>query len=283
MKHKSPYGIRDNKVIEIHEVESGLKCNCTCSVCGHRLVARKGNIRAGHFAHHKGSECEYSIETSLHLAAKDFLESSKKIVIPAVTAKVGEGYGQELILSSEKEITFDKVFLEKRTDDIVPDIIVEKNGVQLFIEIAVTHFIDEEKSEKIQRIGISTLEIDLSDWKYDFRLDDLQTVLFSDTKRKKWIFNRKAEIFRIKVNEGKEKKMVISNGYATHVYNCPIHKRVYKGKPFANLIDDCWYCDFYFGGEENEHGGLDFIWCNGHQKKRIDELIRLHKEKAFIK
>ena len=280
MKHKSPYGLRDGRVIEIHNVESGLKCNCTCSVCGHRLVAKKGNVTKHHFAHHEGSECNKAIETSLHIAAKDFLERTKAIKLPEVIVGLGSANGQTITLSADQVMTFDKVFLEKRTDNIVPDIIVEKDGVQLFIEIAVTHFIDEEKREKIKRIGTSTIEIDLSNWDYDFKLSDLEAILLEDTKKKKWIYNRKSESFRVKASEGKIKRPVISRGLANHVDNCPIQARVWKGKPYANVIDDCWCCDYYLGERHDEHGGMVFIYCNGHQRTKIEQLIRVVKEKA---
>jgi len=276
MKHKSPYGLREGRVIEIHEVESGLKCNCTCSVCGHRLVAKKGNLTKHHFAHYEGSECSKAIETYLHIAAKDFLERTKTIKLPEVVFRLGSANGHTVTLSTNQVMTFDKVFLEKRTDDIVPDIIVEKDGVQLFIEIAVTHFIDEQKREKIKRIGTSTIEIDLSSWDYDFKLVDLETILLKETEKKKWIYNRKSENFRLKASEGKIKRPVISRGLAIHVYNCPIKSRIW----YADVIDDCLSCDYYFGEEHNEHGGKEFIYCNGHQKTKIEQLIRAVKEKV---
>jgi hypothetical protein len=283
MKHKSPYGLRDNRVIEIYEVESGLKCNCTCSVCGHRLVAKKGNLTKHHFAHHEGSECSKAIETSLHIAAKDFLERTKTIKLPEVIVRPGSANGQAIKLSTEQVMTFDKVFLEKRTNDIIPDIVVEKDGVQLFIEIAVTHFIDEAKREKIRRIGISTIEIDLSNWDYNFKLTELETILLHETNQKKWIYNRKEENFRFKTSEGKIKRPVISRGLANHVDNCPIQARVWKGKSYANVIKDCWYCDYYLGAEHNEHGAIEFIYCNGHQKIKIEQLIRAINEKVAVK
>lgn len=280
MKHKSPYGLRDNKLIEIHEVESGLKCNCTCSVCGHRLVAKKGNVTRHHFAHYEGSECNQAIETSLHIAAKNFLERTKTLKLPKVIVGLGSANGQSITLSNDQVMTFDKVFLEKRTDDIVPDIIVEKDGIPLFIEIAVTHFIDELKREKIRKIGTSTIEIDLSSWDYDFKLSDLEKILLEDTEKKNWIYNRKAESFRTKISEDKIKRPVINRGLANHVDNCPIQARVWRGKPYANVIDDCWCCDYYLGEQHNKHGGMEFIYCNGHQRTKIEQLIRVVKEKA---
>lgn len=36
------YGIRNNKLVHISEVEKGIKCDCTCPACKGRLIAKKG-------------------------------------------------------------------------------------------------------------------------------------------------------------------------------------------------------------------------------------------------
>ena len=36
------YGLQNNKIINIENVESGLACNCQCPSCGEKLVAKKG-------------------------------------------------------------------------------------------------------------------------------------------------------------------------------------------------------------------------------------------------
>ena len=36
------YALRDNSIVSISDVESGLKCGCVCPACGERLVAKKG-------------------------------------------------------------------------------------------------------------------------------------------------------------------------------------------------------------------------------------------------
>ena len=65
------YAMKNGVATYIEDVESGLKCGCTCPSCGEPLVAKKGTKRMHHFAHHAGENCEYGYETSLHLAAKE--------------------------------------------------------------------------------------------------------------------------------------------------------------------------------------------------------------------
>ena len=121
------YALKDGEITSIADVESGLKCGCVCPACGEPLVAKKGSKVMHHFAHHAGTNCEYGYQTSLHLAAKDILSKAKKMVIPRVSFTF-PGTNKSELISGEKEIPIDSVELEKRFDDIIPDIVVYSRG-----------------------------------------------------------------------------------------------------------------------------------------------------------
>ena len=74
--------IKNGIITSVDDVESGLKCGCVCPACGEPLVAKKGAKRIHHFAHQSGHNCEYGYESSLHLAAKEILSKSQKIILP---------------------------------------------------------------------------------------------------------------------------------------------------------------------------------------------------------
>jgi hypothetical protein len=154
------YALHNNKLVHISDVESGLKCNCVCPSCGSALVARKGKKVMHHFAHYNTEECKYGYQTSLHMAAKDIISKAKKLWIPAVY--IDFGYKPNELISEAIQIDVDDVVLEKRVDDIIPDIIVKCGGKEFIIEIFVTHSIDNDKLNKIAAKNISTIEIDLS-------------------------------------------------------------------------------------------------------------------------
>lgn len=84
----------------------------------------------------------------------------------------------------------------------------------------------------------------------------------------------------------------MSRGFAVHVDNCPIKSRVWKGKPYANFMDDCLYCEYCILSKKD-----DEMLCSGRLRiasiadfdipenqriresdKRFDDL----KENAFI-
>lgn len=239
MNIKLPFGIRDDKIIhisEILEIERGLNCNCVCPQCGQRLKARLGEKNARHFAH-QSENCKNALETALHKYAKEILQKHMKIKLPNLTIEhdkyfrilrdssygynfVGndlledsfyydeEIYRKKINLVNRFLLEFDRSELEYRIDDIVPDIIVYKNNASLMIEIAVTHFIDEEKKEKIKRLGISTIEINLNIEDIDYANFDkskIEEIIINDIRNKKWIYNKKEEKKKLELYEKHQK------------------------------------------------------------------------------
>lgn len=201
------YGLKDDKLIHINDVEQGLKCGCICPNCEANLIAKKGNVNKHHFAH-ESKECDITIaqETVLHIMAKDILSEAKTIKLPKVILEdkfafldknryksiEDDIYLQKKLEKYKDSIkTIDNVILEKYIDNIKPDVILEIEGKQLIIEIAVTHFIDNKKKDKIIKLGIPTIEIDLSSYKdkmNNLTKENLSQILIKDDKYKKWIY-----------------------------------------------------------------------------------------------
>ena len=86
------YALKNGMITSISDVERGLKCGCVCSACGAKLVARKGTKKIHHFAHYAGEDCEYGYESSLHLAAKEILSKSKKMIVPPTFVHFSRSY-----------------------------------------------------------------------------------------------------------------------------------------------------------------------------------------------
>jgi len=182
-----PFGISDHSgmIIHISEVESGLKCGCICPSCKDRLVARKGTIKTHHFAHFGNSECTGSFESALHQFAKSLIEKTGSIRLPKLEASYGS-YSK--LLAPEQNMQFDHVHVETRVGNIVPDLIGVRKNRDLLIEFAVSHFCDEKKIKKIEKIGLSTLEIDLSEIAWDADLKEIENQILISAKRY-WVFN----------------------------------------------------------------------------------------------
>lgn len=204
------YGLKNGELIHINDVTQGLECGCICPNCEANLIAKKGNVNEHHFAH-ESKECDISIaqETVLHIMAKEILSEAKTIKLPKVILEDGfaflgkdryknikniadDIYLQKKIEKYKDSVKIiDNVVLEKYIDNIKPDVILDIEGKQLIIEIAVTHFIDNKKKDKIIKLGIPTIEVDLSLYKDKINTltkEYLSQILIKDDKYKKWIY-----------------------------------------------------------------------------------------------
>jgi len=200
------YGIRDGRVVSISEIkpeEHGLRCKCVCPGCGAPLIANLGRIKQRYFSH-KGEACDIAAaqQTALHMLAKEIIEDSKKLLFPGVFIEKDdytddiEDYRVQTRIPQTIEyrkaaiVKCDSVSLEKRISNIVPDIMVTAKGRGCLIEVAVTHFVDEEKEQKIKKIGLPLFEIDLSDlYNSEFSRKELAEAVLYNPSNRTWIFN----------------------------------------------------------------------------------------------
>lgn len=194
MEIKLPFGLRNRNIIHISEVqesERGLNCKCICPQCGIPLIAKLGPKNTHHFAH-QNEDCKYALESALHLYAKQILESARKIRLPEVEYN---HFGYSGILFQDRDFYFDNVIVEKRLGQIIPDLILEKQGIKLLVEITVTHGIDDEKLARIEEMKISTLEIDLGAFwgLIEFDRQNIANLILTETEHKYWIYNTKIE------------------------------------------------------------------------------------------
>lgn len=145
---KLQFGVKNGKIVYISEVadkDRGLACGCFCPVCGTKLQARIGyGKRRPYFAHNNpGCNTNVAQQTALHMLAKEILMETNHIRLPAYTLDGEEGgyidsgldYETERKLrqpfeyKSAIDFSFDKIVLEKRIDDIIPDIIIGRRRV----------------------------------------------------------------------------------------------------------------------------------------------------------
>jgi len=215
---KLPYGLRiegnKEKLVHISEIkpsEYGLRCNCVCPSCGVQLQAKLPRHKKDYtprFAHHDSETCDYATETSLHLKAKEIIENEGSIVLPEVIATYKD---LVRLLHREQRVKFDYIITENRVGDIIPDLIAYKDDKQLIIEIKFTHGIDSIKLEKIKKLGISTIEIDLSDMDVDFEPIALRERIIECTEYKSWIYNTHAEKEKEKLKREYQSKLNYEN------------------------------------------------------------------------
>ncbi|KWU01421.1 hypothetical protein APQ14_06860 [Vibrio toranzoniae] len=79
-----PFGMKDDKLFDVSEVERGRACECICPSCKQLLRANKGDLekKIHYFSHdpksqqegEKRKDCEYSFFVAARLLTKQRLE-----------------------------------------------------------------------------------------------------------------------------------------------------------------------------------------------------------------
>ena len=289
MAFKLPYGLCEDEIVTIDAVKAGLACNCICPCCNERLIAKKGANKVHHFAHYKSPECAGGIETPLHRICKEIIQRKKEFTIPAYFSSKGKKMAEATTIQVEN------VYLEKRLDTLVPDIIVECKGKHLLIEIEVTHPVDDIKLKKIKRKALPVVCVDarkmvkelFEKGNYLLRDETFEKALVYGAEFKKWLHNPNYK--EIERKQGKEtaerrKQLFLEKNYITspkgtvkefksfkkrngfdlfYVEDCPIEMRTWKsgplvGKHYASA-DDCKACCFCHKLEQRAYPHTGFI------------------------
>lgn len=168
-------------------------------------------------------------ETLLHRHVKAILEHASTIATPSleihVTRYPPEAFAGESAdntvrktwRTAARELEIDEVRLERRLGRIVPDVIANLGGRQIYtqggtlttvdddfdedaedtfslawpltllVEVTVTHHIDDEKLQRIRELDAPTLEIDLSTLGGRVTLDGLRELVVKQTIGKRWV------------------------------------------------------------------------------------------------
>lgn len=268
MSLKLPFGLKNGELVDIMSVERGLNCGCVCPACKAILVARKNpsGKKVFHFSHYRTVECEKVLETTFHIAAKKIIQEKKYLKLPQVLFYIGNTKKWMILFSEVKTLICDNVKLEQRLEDIVPDIIVESCGITYMIEIAVTHPIDEIKKAKIDRLGISTIEIDLSHSKEITSFKDLENEIIDKVSNKKWIYNINEVSFKRRIENLSDELLVEKNQLNGNevVGLCPIVPTDFLSKKVS--INQCSKCDYLFKIFRSSLGADSYIKCWGNKR-----------------
>jgi hypothetical protein len=185
----------DGKIVGVDKVPSGLACECVCTMCGHPLLAAKGDVYRHHFRHHAdGSTCSGGQETALHLLAKDIVMRASRILLPD---------------DEWRDISSGE--LEPALDDVRPDVLIHTPQGDVAVEIAVEHRTGEVKKARLAAMNLPAVEIDISVYRGVLMSEEeLQEVVISTAPRH-WLKVRKE---REKPPSPRKPKNWVTHGYA---------------------------------------------------------------------
>ena len=199
-------------ISQMLEKDRGLDCNCVCAACKRSLVAKLGRgKRVRHFAHYAERDivldcsAQKANESGLHLMAKKIVKESTYINLPEIQISARRDSSrneddweqlQPLIFEKKRKLQFSNAETEVRCDGFVPDIYIPIRDSVLLVEIAVTHYVDIEKYNRIKRAKVPTIEIDISDFLKNtesFSEDELRKELIDSVEHKRWIYHRREQ------------------------------------------------------------------------------------------
>ncbi len=232
---KIPLGVdkTTSKIVLINDLteeQRGLKSNCICPECKSDLVAKMGDKTIWHFAHYKGTESRNCQETALHLLGKYVLSKLDSIKLPPYTIGcknqkdiLNRSYVMDdvsifdeeslIIISSEQEKTLGDI-----RGDVFSKVQYIDNNFFINFEINVWHKVDEDKLEKIRKLNISTVEIDLAHLLNENQVDfDIVKAEVQKAINQRIIFlaNDITEPFRTELKEKLDKKVQAKNNQIT--------------------------------------------------------------------
>lgn len=176
------------------DVESGLACGCQCPECGAFLVAKKGDVNAWHFAHHRIVATQSCVETAIHAAAKQVLLEANWLQVPekSITVSGQTKYGVKHTISNliaaSRAIRFDFSREEVWETNLRPDVIGYRADRRILVEMLFTHQVDDAKRRKLEVMGLPAIEIDLSNLEPDAGFDAVRQRVLHDIAEREWLF-----------------------------------------------------------------------------------------------
>lgn len=186
-------------------------------------------------------------ETLLHRLVKTILEGASSIATPGLEVSIRRDPPEEFAgewddqtidktwMTASRVLELDEVRLEQRTGRIVPDVIANLGGRQIYtqggtmtrvggdfdedaedsycqswpatllIEVTVTHGIDEEKLARIRELDVPTLEIDIGSLGGKVTLEGLRELVVRQTVGKRWVHHpvlrSKRKLLELEIDE----------------------------------------------------------------------------------
>lgn len=185
----------DGRLVSVEEVGRGKGCECCCPQCGEVLIARQGDVRIWHFAHASGGDCGAAAEGALHRAAKQLIVREGAILVPSLEVRAShrldDGRLGEAALARPAETW---ALAEAREEVAVGalrvDVAATHDGGPVFIEVAVTHVVEEDKRGALSGLGVACFEIMLDPYRREsWTWDNLRQEVLECPENRHWIFH----------------------------------------------------------------------------------------------
>ncbi|WP_170284046.1 hypothetical protein [Flagellimonas olearia] len=267
------------------------RSNLICPMCRGNFIAVL-NHQTPHFKHKPNNDCKGNFESYIHWLTKVLFKQLKEIEIPELLIEdlpekkrqyfqfkknsiidsklpfeLRDGFmkGLKKCLNDSRKLVIDSVALEQEfktsLGNIRVDVVVESNGKKLFIEPFYTNKIGLEKRDKLSKMGVPTLSLDLFEFKNHFGSN------FSIQLLKKYLYVQKSKSWEYLSNEE----------YDNHIRNYEKYllDEIEKNKPLINQI----YLDEIKALEDESESHIKKIEEEHNEIIQIGERIKKLKRK----
>lgn len=256
-------------------INPGLKCpDPFCTV---PLIAKKGRIKIAHFAHKASPDKCGGVETALHLLTKEVLSNSLEFHLPpyfkrfseiypylkkeigVIEKRIGFGLPETIYESFEFDILLGplwkievfqetaitlqnfNIYVERPIMEMTPDIRINIPNTErnLYLEIFVTHKVDEVKIKKIQRDNLCFLELDLSTHRkniHHINQEFIRKILENKSYKANWISFPRLEHLLVKNKVRILQEIELRLKSVMHIYK-DFCKKILKDKITFLMID----------------------------------------------
>lgn len=205
-----------NELLHIDNAKKGLECNCICPDCGDLMIAKKGKVKAHHFAHSSKTERESCYMTILHKVMQQHFAYLEFLSLPAAELSI---LGKSINIPKRKvKVLASKI--EFKIGQYYADVLLETKLGNIAIEIFVTHKNEEEKINYYKNNNVASLEYDFSNYRdipisqvfHDISMNNIP-VSWTQYLKKEYYENKvKLDIeYQSKISElEKERKYLVS-------------------------------------------------------------------------
>lgn len=168
------------QMVHVDSVPNGIACNCHCPRCKEPLMAKHGEIKAHHFAHHsedRAANLDICYQVILYKLAEHIIQTAKHIHAPSY-------YG----IYPEKDIWFTDVKVDGQYEraDKQPDVVaIGNDGTQYLVEFTFTHKVQHK--QPLDYSNMNCLEVNLKGQ----TLESLENFLLYSNEGRKWVNNEK--------------------------------------------------------------------------------------------
>lgn len=203
MSHTLPFGLKDGKLVNVGQVDRGLACGCTCPACSGPLIARKGDVRIHHFAHHGIPPCSEALAISIRAAIAQLLSDRQPFALPARRIA-----GQLFRPPIAEATSFVPDEIEEDPQLPAPlkaNFCLIKSGLRLAVVLQFKRATPVNQKDEFVAAKQPAITIDLVpllraylNGEKQITLEALETIVIKEVSEKSWIYHRKDDLIQIR-------------------------------------------------------------------------------------